>query len=557
MTGPQRQSQSLNSSGEAPFGSDGNSTFPPPPPPEDSHDAGIGATPKDSCPWAPRWNCPSWGRPWSSRTAAPPCRARPWCRFPAPCKARSWWGRSPTPCEARSWWGSSPKPRKARSWWGSSPMPRKARSWWGSSPVPPEARSCWRSSPTPCEARSWWRSSPTPRRARSCCGRSPCLPPFGARSCWGRSPCLPPCRARSCRESAPHPPSPVGFQYPDSVRVDGTATLSSATFNDRTSRSNHACFASWGERIASFPFSSWGFHWTSPFFTRSFDSHVSYKLLTKLVPSTSGSPATVGNGGIGGNIGSSTGGGPFGTLVPFGVNRFESPFSQASGLTARSRVLCLGVLLPPLPWRSAGKVPLPLEPSTEVPFTADHGDEASPEPAFICTCCSCPLRHSNSCMSLEFWHLKNSTSSPSRARCKPSLPSSIPLLPADLTWPCDKTGSSHPCIRPSVLSAFCSFTVGPVASGISLDDQTPRPFPVGAAPSDWTTLPETVVLWGPNSSSRTGNVLGLFASSKQSAWTFSEWNGLTTSKFLFPTGMDWDLELPSMAIEEKSDGLGS
>ena len=552
MIGPQRQSQSPNSKGEAPFGNVGNSNFPPPPPPPDSHDVGIGATPIVPCPCTPPWGPPSWWRPWRSRIVAAPCRACSGCS--SPCKARSRWGRSGS--QARSCWGRSPcqarsrrgrSPCQARSRRGSSAC--KARSRWGRSAC--NARSRWCRSPCNCGAR------PSPGRSpNSCCARSwtdtSPRPPCQARSCWDTSP-LPPDRARSpqsgrlaaaaCDTSGTWHSvfsATLPFQYPDCRIASGTETRFKAVLRDWTSLSNHVCFASLGVITSPVFWPLWGFHNLSPFLTCGFDSHVSYKLLTKLVPSTSGSPA-VGNGGIGGNIGSSTGGGPFGTLVPFGVNRFESPFSQASGLTARSRVLCLGVLLPPLPWRSVGKVPLPLEPSTEVPFTADHGDKASPEPAFTCTCCNCPLRHSSSCMSLEFRHLKNSTSSPSRARWRPSLLSSA-LFPADLTLPCDNTGPSHPGIRPSVLISPDPCSVG---NGVPEPSRAtpPRPFPVDSADDWWNWTDPPAMAWSGLSFQlpSTGSAEGLDACNLHSSWTFCDQKGLLSIRS--STGTDFDLSM--------------
>ena len=530
MIGPQRQSQSPNSRGDAPFGNVGSSAFPPPPPPEASQDAGIGATPIVPCPCTPAWGSPSWSRSWRpGSTASSPCRARP--GRSSPCKARSWGGRSP--CKARSRWGRSPCEARARG--GRSSC--KARSPWRRSPC--TARSPW--SGSPCKARSPPRSPPLACRARPRPGRSSnnCR----ARS-WADTSPRPPCRARSSpdkrlaaawdtSDANPVFPSKPPFQYPDCWNTVGTETLFSAVLRDWTSRSSHICFASLAVITSSPAFwPLWGFHNLSPFFTCGFDSHVSYKLLTKPVPSTSGSPAAVGNGGIGGNIGSSLGGGPSGTLVPFGVNRNKPPFSQASGLTARPRVLGLGVLLPPLPWRSAWKIPFPPEPSTEVPSTTDHGEEASPEPAFAVPLCSCPfLRDSNSCISFTFWFLKNFTSSPSRARCRPSLFSSIPLFPADLTWPCDKTGSSHPGIRPSVLIAPDPCSVG---SGVHEPSPAPppRPFPEGSASAfwDWEVSPDAAWHGCPLKPPSTGSAWGLAASSLHSSWIFWDQNGLLSAE---------------------------
>ena len=56
-------------------------------------------------------------------------------------------------------------------------------------------------------------------------------------------------------------------------------------------------------------------------------------------------------GGTGGGGTPSTGGGPSGTFVPFGVY-FDGSLRPHSGLTAASRTLALGVRLPCLPCRS-------------------------------------------------------------------------------------------------------------------------------------------------------------------------------------------------------------
>ena len=112
-------------------------------------------------------------------------------------------------------------------------------------------------------------------------------------------------------------------------------------------------------------------------FMLGFDSQVSYKPLTKLVHSITCTSSMLGIGGTGGNTGCSSGGGPDGTLVPFGVNLTKLP--SFSGLAACSLIFDLGVLLPFLPCRPAGATRLaPLELSSDVTSTADHGVDPVP-----------------------------------------------------------------------------------------------------------------------------------------------------------------------------------
>ena len=111
-------------------------------------------------------------------------------------------------------------------------------------------------------------------------------------------------------------------QYSDCCKTWGTATRSRASFNDLTSLSNHSCLASLAEGTPA----SYRSPCPLPF---GLDSHGSYSPLTKLEhpcmrPSSPCSSAMFGKGGTGGLWISSllTGGGPSGTRVPLGVNRF-------------------------------------------------------------------------------------------------------------------------------------------------------------------------------------------------------------------------------------------
>ena len=149
-------------------------------------------------------------------------------------------------------------------------------------------------------------------------------------------------------------------------------------------------------------------HDKSPFFTRYFDSHVSYSSLPKLpfIPSPPEHPQE--------QLGMvALESGVLGFMWPFGVYRLASLLSWP---TAASRTLDLGVRLPCRPCLSGWKDPTkPVELSAE-PRTADQGEDSIPDPNLNPVILSrLPLRYDSSSMSFEFCWRKNSINSPSSA----------------------------------------------------------------------------------------------------------------------------------------------
>ena len=262
--------------------------------------------------------------------------------------------------------------------------------------------------------------------------------------------------------------------------------------------------------------------------------------------------------GIGGTGGTgwshSTGGGPSGTLVPFGVY-FAGSRLPHSGLTAASRILALGVrlpcLLPCLACRSlTTELPTPFDFSLDIPPTADHGEVSPPTLARPVDFSSLPLSSSTCCNSIEFWSLKKLTSSASNIFWRSSDFEPEPWS-GSLTCPTGPIerfpATVSPGISPSVLAGVLVTTVGRSRAMLGTPaEMPPRPFPVRSVNEGGTAKPDATLWMGSLLSlvSKTfGKSPGLEAASRNSSWVFCDQKGFTPTSPRPRLGTDWDLAI--------------